>query len=85
MQFQLRPDDDDRAARVIDALAKQVLAESTTFALEHVGKRFERTITCTRNSTAMPAVVKERIDRFLKHPLLVPDNHVRRFELEQIL
>src|SRR5947209_7076455 len=38
MQLQLRSDHDDRAARVIDPLAEQVLAESSTFALEHVGK-----------------------------------------------
>ena len=33
----------------------------------------------------MAAVVKERVDRFLQHPLFVANNDVGRFELEKIL
>ena len=44
MQPQLGTDDDDRAARVVDALAEQVLAETSLLALEHVGQRPERTL-----------------------------------------
>src|SRR5271170_1484970 len=33
---------DDRAAGIIDALAKQVLAETPLLALDHVGQRLER-------------------------------------------
>ena len=36
VQLQLRADDDDRAAGVVDALAEQVLAEAALLALEHV-------------------------------------------------
>ena len=39
VELQLRPNDDDRTARVIDALAQQVLAETTLLAFEHVGQR----------------------------------------------
>ena len=42
MQAELRSDDDDGAARVVDALAEEVLAEPPLLALEHVGQRFER-------------------------------------------
>src|ERR1700733_7989850 len=41
MQTQRRADDDDRAARVVDTLAEQVLAEAALLALDHVGKRFQ--------------------------------------------
>ena len=36
MQLQFRPDDDDRAAGIVDALAEQVLAEAALLALQHV-------------------------------------------------
>ena len=42
VQLELRADDDDRAAGVVDALAEQVLAEAALLALEHVGQRLQR-------------------------------------------
>jgi hypothetical protein len=47
VQLELGTDDDDRAARVIDALSEQVLTEAALFALEHVGQRLERTLAAT--------------------------------------
>src|SRR5439155_7847039 len=38
MQLEFRADDDDRTARVIDALAEQVLAETSALALEHIAE-----------------------------------------------
>jgi hypothetical protein len=38
VELELRTDDDDRAARVVDALAEQVLAEPALLALEHVAE-----------------------------------------------
>jgi hypothetical protein len=40
VQLQVRPGDDHRAARVVDALAEQVLAEPALLALEHVESDF---------------------------------------------
>ncbi len=37
VQLERGADDDDRAARVVDALAEQVLAEAALLALQHVG------------------------------------------------
>jgi hypothetical protein len=42
VQLQLRADHDDRAARVVDALAEQVLPEAALLALQHVGERLQR-------------------------------------------
>ena len=39
VHLQARTDHDDRTARVVDALAEQVLAEATLLALEHVRER----------------------------------------------
>ena len=38
MQAQLRSDDDDRTARIINAFTEQILPEPAGFALEHVAQ-----------------------------------------------
>ena len=48
VQLELGTDDDDRTARVVDALAEQVLAEPALLALEHVGQRLERPLVRAR-------------------------------------
>ncbi len=40
VKFQLRSDHDNRSARIVHALAKQVLAEPALFSLEHVAQGF---------------------------------------------
>ncbi len=52
VQLQFGTDDDDRAGRVIDALAEQVLAEAALLALDHVGQRLERPIAASRAPAA---------------------------------
>ena len=42
VELERRADDDDRTARVVDALAEQVLAEAALLALQHVGQALER-------------------------------------------
>src|SRR5437899_10575151 len=84
MQFQFRSDYDDRSARVIDAFAEQILAETSAFALEHVAKRFQWTIARAGNSAAVTTIVEQRIDCFLQHSLFISNDDVRRFKLEQI-
>src|SRR5688572_16408418 len=85
VQFQLRPDDDDGTAGVVDALAEQVLAEASLLALERVAQRLERTVVRATQDATAAAVVEQRIDRFLKHALLVADDDVRRLQLDQLL
>src|ERR671931_352254 len=41
VQLQLRPDDDDRAAGIVDALAEQVLAEAPLLPAQHVGEALQ--------------------------------------------
>ena len=85
VQTQLRTDDDDRTAGVVDALAEEVLAEAALLALEGVGERLERAVVRALEHAAAAAVVEERVDRFLKHALLVAHDDVGRAELEQLL
>ena len=83
--LQLRADDDDRTAGVVDALAEKVLAEAALLALEGVGERLQRTVVRALEHAAAAAVVEEGVDRFLQHALLVAHDDVGRAELEQLL
>ena len=85
MQLQFRTHNNNRAARIIDALAKQVLTETALLALEHVCQRLQRTLVRTGNNPAATAVVKQRVNRFLQHALFVTDNDVRRAQFDQPL
>ena len=62
VQLQFRPDHDHRAARVVDALAQQVLPEAALLALQHVGQRFQRPLVGARDRPSAAAVVEQRID-----------------------
>ena len=85
VQLQARAGDDHRAAGVVDALAEQVLAEAALLALEHVGERLQGPVAGARDRAAATAVVEERVDGLLQHPLLVVDDDLGRAEVEQTL
>ena len=85
VQLQLRADDDDRAAGVVDALAEQVLAEAALLALEHVRQALELVVAGAGDGAAAAAVVDQRVDGLLQHALLVADDDLRRAELQQPL
>ena len=85
VELQLRADHNDRAARIVDALAEQVLAETALLALQHVCERLQWPLVGARDDAPAPAVVEQGVDRFLQHPLLVADDDVGRSELHQPL
>src|SRR5690606_32223722 len=84
MKFQFRADNDDRTSRIIDAFAEQVLTETSLFAFERAGKRFQRTVVRTAQNAAASAVVEKRIDRFLKHTFFVADDNLRSTQFHQL-
>ena len=85
VQAQLRADHDDRTARVVHALAQQVLAEPPLLALEHVRQRLQGTVAGTGDGAAAAAVVEQRVDGLLQHPLLVVHDDLGRLQVEQPL
>ena len=85
VQAQRRAGHDHRAARVVHALAEQVLAEAALLALEHVAERLERAVARPGDGPAAAAVVEQRVDGLLQHPLLVVDDDLGRAEVEQPL
>ncbi len=78
MQLQLRPDDDDRAAGVVDPLAQEVLAEAPLLAFEHVREGLQLVVAGGGYSAAAAAVVDEGVYRLLEHSLLVANDDLRR-------
>ena len=85
VQAQLGAGHDDRAARIVDALAEQVLTEAALLALEHVGERLQRPVARAGDGAPAPAVVEERVDGLLQHPLLVVHDDLGRAEVEEPL
>ena len=84
MQFQTSTNNDDRTSRVIDALTEQVFAETTLLTFDHVSQRFQGTVARTENRSLTTVVVKQRINRLLKHTLLVADDDFRRVEIDKL-
>ncbi len=85
VQLELGTDHDDRTSRVVDSLAEQVLAEPALLSLEHVRERLEGAVARPRHRPAAAAVVEQRVDGFLQHPLLVVDDDLGSPEVEQPL
>ena len=85
VQLEVRADDDDGAAGIVDALTEQILTEATLLALEDVAERLERPVIGTRHGASAAAVIDERVDRFLQHALFVLDDDLGRRELQQSL
>ena len=83
--FELRADDDDGTAGVVDALAEKVLAEAALLALEGVGERLQRTVVRAAQHAATAAVVEQSVDGLLQHALLVADDDLRRVQVHQLL
>ena len=85
MQPQFGTDHDHRTARIVDALAEQVLPEAALLALEHVGQRLQRTLVGAGDDAAAAAVVEQCVDGLLQHALFVADDDVGRAQLHQPL
>src|SRR3989441_7848561 len=85
VQLEVRTDHDDGPARVVHALAEEVLAEAALLALQGVGQRLERTIVGAGNDSPTTPIVEQRVDRFLKHPLLVADDDLGSLEIHEPL
>ncbi|MPM64189.1 hypothetical protein SDC9_111075 [bioreactor metagenome] len=77
VDLELGADHDDASARVVHALAQQILTETALLAFEHVGEGFEGAVVGAGNGAAAAAVVDEGVHRLLKHPLFVAHDDVR--------
>jgi hypothetical protein len=78
-------DHDDRTAGVVDPLAQQVLPEPALLALQHVGQALQGPVAGPGHRSPAPAVVEQRVDGLLEHPLLVVDDDLGRAQVEEPL
>src|SRR5215475_4617383 len=85
VQLELGTNHDHRAAGIVDALAQEVLPEAALLSLEHVGERLQRPLVGAGDDAPAPAVVEQRVDRLLQHPLFIADDDVGRAQLDQPL
>ena len=85
VQPQVRADHDHGAAGVVDALTEQVLAEASLLALQQVGERLQLVVAGAAHGAPAAAVVDQRVDGLLQHPLLVAHDDLGRAEVEQPL
>ncbi len=81
MQLEFGTDNNNRAGRVVNALAEQVFAEPALLALDHVRERLEGAIARAENWALAAIVVEEGVHRLLQHALLVADDDFRRVEV----
>ena len=85
VKLEIGTDHDHGAARVIHALAQQVLAEAALLPFQRVGQRLQGAVVGAAQDPAAPAVVKQRVHGLLQHPLFVAHDHVRSVELHEFL
>src|SRR4029077_9447759 len=85
VELQLRADHDDGAAGIVHALPEKVLAETPLPALERVAEGLERAVVGPAQNAAAAAIVKQGVDRFLKHALFVAHDDVRSAQLHELL
>src|SRR3984957_8192509 len=88
MNFQFRTGHDNRATRVVNALAEQVLAETALLALEHVAQRLQAPALASGRHGAAgtgTVVVNQGVNGFLEHALLVAANNFGGVERDQLL
>jgi hypothetical protein len=85
VELKFRANDDHGAARIVHALAEEVLAETSLLALEGVTERLQRTVVSATENAAAAAIVKESVDGFLEHALFVANDDVRRAQFHKLL
>ena len=84
INFELRSNNDNRTARIVNTFTEKVLAEASLLTFKHIGKRLERAVVRARYGASAAAVVDEGVNGFLKHSFFVADNDARRAEIKQL-
>ena len=80
---QLGANHNDRTARIVDTLTEQILTEATLLALEGIGERLEGAVGVGLHTGDLAAIVEERIDRLLKHALLIAHDDLGSLDFDK--
>ncbi len=76
-------DNNNRPARIVNTLAKQILPETPLLAFEHIRQGLERPLVSSGNNPAAPAIVEQDINSLLQHPLLITNNNIGCVKFQQ--
>jgi hypothetical protein len=85
MKSKLRTYNDYRTTRVVNALSKEVLTETSTLSFEHVAQGLQWALVRASDRSATSTVVEQGVNRLLKHALLVSDDDIWSIELKKSL
>src|SRR2546423_6937807 len=85
MELEFGADDDDGAARIVNALAEQILTEASLLALQRVAQGFERAVVDPAEHATAASVVEQGVHGLLKHALLVAHDDFGRAKLHELL
>lgn len=85
MYLQIGADHDHRTSAIINALAQQILAETTLLTFQHIAEALEPMLALPTHGTPAPPIINQGIDRLLEHTLLIADNNFRRMQFNQAL
>src|ERR1700691_668188 len=85
VQLEFGTADDHGASGVVDALAKQVLAETSLLAFQRVRERLERAVVGPTQNTAAAAIVEQSVDGFLQHAFFVAHDDFGSVQVHQLL
>ncbi len=77
--------DDYGAAGIVYSFTEQVLAEAALLAFQRIGERFKGPVVRSPQDAAASAIVKQRVDGFLKHALFVAHDDVGSVQLHEFL
>ena len=76
VNLKFRSYNDNGTSRVVNTLTKQVLTETSGFTFQHIGQRFQCTVSRSCYRTSATAVVDQGIYRFLKHSLFISYDNI---------
>ena len=85
VQLELWAYHNDGAARVVDALAQQVLTEAALLALQCVGERLQRAVVGATQYASAASVVEQGVYGFLQHALFVAHDYFGSVQVHQLL
>ena len=83
VNFQFRTYYDYRTAGVVNTFTQQVLTETTLFTFQHIGQRFQCSVTGACYRSAAAAVVDQCVNCFLQHSFFVSYDDVGSAQIQQ--
>ena len=83
VHLKLRTYDDNGTGGIVHTFTEEVLTETTLLTLEGVAEGLERAVGLGLHGRGLTAVIEEGVDSLLQHTLLITEDDIRRFDLDE--